>query len=124
MVVSFVSNPDQSYLWLQPLILSLAALDGVGFVRCVMRSYGSMFWKPVAFLSNILGMEKMACVPEYCEPGPLCRGQIEWNGEMVFVTKFTQAHMPAMVAEEAVIIKEVSFIWENAKLDGKRTPML
>ena len=87
-------------------MLSLAALDGVGFIRFVMRSYGSMFWKPAAFLANIPGMEKMACVPEYCEPGLPCRGQILWNGEMVFLTKFTQACMPAMAAKEAVIIKE------------------
>ena len=66
-----IENPDQSFLWLQPLILSLTSLDGVGFIRFVMRSYGSIFQKPVDFLANISGMEQMACVPEHGEPGPL-----------------------------------------------------
>ena len=35
-----IENPDQSYLWIAPLILELYALKGVGFIGFVMRAYG------------------------------------------------------------------------------------
>ena len=44
-----IENPDQSYLWIAPLILELYALKGVGFIRFVMRNYGSVFLEACGF---------------------------------------------------------------------------
>ena len=49
-------------------------VDGIGFVRFVMGSYGNMFWKPAAILSSFLGLEGMCTLPEHCESGIPCRG--------------------------------------------------
>ena len=35
-----IEKPDQSYLLIAPLILELYVLNGVGFIRFVVRAYG------------------------------------------------------------------------------------
>ena len=66
----------------------------------------------------------MVDVPLCGDAGPPCRGQIEWCGEMHFLTKFTQAYPPAMCMTYSQIVKGGELLWELAKSSNDPTPML
>ena len=120
-----VENPQESYLWIQPLVRQISAEPGVGYTRVFYNHFGMPWLKPTVFMHNTPTLHELAeGTGEVTLPSVRLRGMVCVEGQMVFRTALASTY-PVQLAEayarllaDALLLKE-----ESARL-GLPVPLM
>ena len=102
-----VENPERSWLWILHPMRRIRELPGVEFCLLFFSDFMVPFRKPTLILHNTATWHQ---VSDHCHPwpGPLCtyRGQVHFEGKLVFKTHLAQTYPPLMCLRLAWLLRE------------------
>jgi hypothetical protein len=107
----------------QWVVTELFALPGVALVRFLFKQFNVPFNKPKLIAHNMLNLHRLRDSESWWHGETITlRGQIEWQGSIVFRTHLAQAYPPDLGLRYGALVAEALELRLQAKEKGELAP--